>query len=185
MEIKVLGVCGSPIKGGNTETLLRRSMEAAEAGGDVKTEMVTLADKNIKDCRHCDWCLTKQEDDKFCAQQDDMMELYPKVLEADVLLLASPVYLARLSGHMASFMDRLRVFAVGKRYHSSLRNKVGGALAVAWGRNLGLETTLLSIASGFMVLEMIVVGPPHGFGSPLGAAALSTVPDRRNNPPET
>ena len=171
MEIKILGVCGSPIKRGNAETLLRQSLEAAEATGGVKTEMITMAGKNIKDCRHCDWCLTKQEEGKFCAQKDDMTEIYPKVLEADALLLASPVYIARLSGHMACFIDRLRVFAVGKLYHGSLRNRVGSALAVAWGRNLGLETTLLSIASGFMIMEMIVVGPPHGFGAPFGAAA--------------
>ena len=180
MEIKILGVCGSPIKEGNTETLLRRSLEAAEATGGVKTEMITMAGKNIKDCRHCDWCLTKQEEGKFCAQQDDMTEIYPKALEADALLLASPVYIARLSGHMACFIDRLRVFAVGNLYHGKLRNKVGSALAVAWGRNLGLETTLLSIASGFMIMEMIVVGPPHGLGAPFGAAALSTVLDEES-----
>ncbi len=184
MEIKILGVCGSPIKGGNAETLLRLSLEAAEATGGVKTELLTMAGKNIKQCRHCDWCITKQEEGKFCAQQDDMTEIYPKALEADALLLASPVYIARLSGHMACFIDRLRGFAVGNMYHGKLRNKVGGALAVAWGRNLGLETTLLSIASGFMIYEMIPVGPPHGLGAPFGAAALSTMPGKGIKEPE-
>jgi len=174
MEIMVLGICGSPIKGGNTEAFLRESLKAAEATGDVKTELITLAGKTIKDCRHCNWCVTKQEEGRFCAQRDDMVGIYPEMLEADALLLASPVYIGRLSGYMACFGDRLRAFSFGNIYRGRLRNKVGGALAVGWGRNYGIETTLLSIISAFLMMEAIPVGPPHGFGSPLGAAGLAS-----------
>jgi len=72
-----------------------------------------------------------------------MEDIYPLVLEADALLLASPVYVARLSGYMASFLDRLRVFAHGNHYKGRLTDKVGGALGVGWFRHGGLETTLL------------------------------------------
>ena len=174
MEIKVLGICGSPIKGGNTEAFLRQSLEAAEATGYAKTELITLAGKDIKDCRHCNWCVKKQEEGKFCAQQDDMVGIYPHILGADALLLASPVYIGRLSGYMACFTDRLRAFAFGNIYGQRLGNKVGGALAVSWGRNYGIETTLLTIISTFFMMGVIPVGPPHGLGSPLGAAGLAS-----------
>ena len=101
MEIKVLGVCGSPIQGGNTETFLEEVSKAAEGTGDVKTELISLAGREIRDCRHCNWCLTKQVEGKFCSQNDDMAEIYAKVLQADGLLLASPVYIGRLSGYLA------------------------------------------------------------------------------------
>ena len=175
MEIEILGICGSPIKGGNTEVFLRRSLDAAEAGGGVKTELITLAGKEIKDCRHCNWCLRKQEEGKVCAQQDDMTGIYPAVLKADALLLASPVYIGRLSGYMACFIDRLRACAHGKFYHARLRNKVGGALAVAWGRNTGLETTLVMLNATFLMMGMIPVTAPFGAaGSAFGAAGLSS-----------
>ena len=174
MEIKILGICGSPIKDGNTEAFLRQSLKAAEATGDVKAELITLAGREIKDCRHCNWCVNKQEEGKFCAQQDDMDGIYPHILGADALLLASPVYIGRLSGYMACFTDRLRAFAFGNTYGQRLGNKVGGALAVGWGRNYGIETTLLSIISALLMMGMIPVGPPHGLGSPLGAAGLAS-----------
>lgn len=174
MEIKVLGICGSPIKGGNTEVFLGECLKAAESVGDVKVKLIALAGKEIRDCRHCNWCAREQEEGKFCAQQDDMVGIYPEALEADAFLLASPVYIGRISGYMACFTDRLRGFAVGNLYHGKLRNKVGGALAVGWGRNYGLETTLLSMVSAFLIMEMVPVGPPYGLGSALGAAGLAS-----------
>ena len=51
MEITVLGICGSPIKGGNTEVFLKESLKAAEATDGVKTKLISLADKDIRDCR--------------------------------------------------------------------------------------------------------------------------------------
>ena len=175
MEIKILGICGSPIKGGNTEVLLKEALKAAESYDGVKTKLVALAGMEIKDCRHCNWCIGKQEEGKFCAQADDMVELYPEVLKADALLLASPVYVGRLSGYLACFVDRFRAFSFGNVYRGKLRNKVGGALAVAWGRHCGIETTLLTIYSTFLIFEMIAVGPLHGAGgSPFGVAGLSS-----------
>jgi len=174
MEINVLGICGSPIKGGNTEAFLKESLKAAEATGDVKAKLIALAGKDIRDCRHCNWCLRKQEEGKLCAQQDDMAGIYPEMLKADALVLASPVYIGRLSGYLACFIDRFRAFAFGNVYHGGMGTKVGGALAVGWLRNYGMETTLLSIISALMMMGMIPVSPPHGLGSPLGAVGLAS-----------
>ena len=170
--IHILGVSGSPVKGGNTETFLKKALDFAESLGAVSSRMVSLAEKNISNCKHCNWCVTKQKEGKPCTQEDDMQEIYPMLLEADAILLATPVYVARLSGYMATFMDRLRVFGHGNLYKGGLTDKVGGALGVGWFRHGGLETALLSVLFGFMTYEMIPVGT--GLGCPWGAPALSS-----------
>lgn len=172
MEIKVLGVCGSPIKGGNTEAFLREALKTAQEFGGVKTELLTLAGRKIENCRHCNWCLAKQAEGEFCAIKDDMTEIFPKVLDADALLIATPVYTTRLSAYLATFLDRFRIFGHGNFYKGKLANKVGGALAVGWYRNLGIETALLSIVSPLLTFGMLPVNCP--WGSPYGAAGLSS-----------
>jgi len=172
-DINVLGICGSPIKGGNTEHFLLEAMKVAEGMDSVKTEMITLVGKDIKDCVHCNWCLSKQEEGKFCAIEDDMVPIFPKVLDADVLLFATPAYVARVSGYLAVVMDRLRACAFGKVYEGKLKDKVGGALAVAWMRHGGVETSLLSIDYFFFGFEMIVATVHHP-GVLFGAGGTSS-----------
>lgn len=173
MRLKILGVCGSPIKGGNSEVFLAEALKAAAEAGDVTTQMVSLAGKRIEDCLHCNFCIRKQEEGKICAQKDDMIEIFPLVMEADALLIATPVYLARLSGRLANFLDRLRALREGKVYKGIMENKPGGALAVSWFRNAGLETALLSIQYAFFALKMLPVGPGR-YGCQWGATGLSS-----------
>ena len=172
MEIKILGVCGSPIKQGNTAAFLTATLKAAEEMDGVTTETVFLSGKDISDCQHCNWCLTGQKPGQFCQQNDDMNEIYPLLVEADGLLLASPVYFARLSGRMACFIDRLRAFAYGNYYRGQLKGKVGGALAVGWTRHGGVETTLLSLNFAFSSLGMLTA---HERGASLGAGGVSSL----------
>ena len=70
MDIHVLEICGSPIKGGNTEHFIREAIKVIEGMGSVTTKMITLAGKDIKDCVHCNWCLKRQEEGRFCAIED-------------------------------------------------------------------------------------------------------------------
>lgn len=179
MGIYVLGVCGSPIKGGNTEIYLEQALQAASGCG-AQGELVSLARCNLKECLHCNFCVRKQQEGVFCAQKDDMVQLYPKVLAADVLLVASPAYFGRLSGLTAIFLDRLRVFVFGNLYGGRMKNKVAGSLAVAWRRAGGVETTLLSMDYAFLAMEMILASVHHeaalygagGFSSLEGTGAF-------------
>jgi multimeric flavodoxin WrbA len=173
MPIGILGICGSPVKGGNTEVFLCEALKTAEGLGDVSTELVRLIEKRIGDCRHCNWCLSKQAEGSFCSLKDDMLELYPKIIEADAILLATPTYGGRLSGYSAVFIDRWRALVLGKRYRGVLRNKVGGALTVAWFRNAGAETTLLSVVSAYLMWGMVVAVPGEG-GCQFGAVGVSS-----------
>jgi multimeric flavodoxin WrbA len=173
MTVKIFGVCGSPIKGGNTEVFLKEALKAAEKIGDVEIDMLSVAGKDIKDCRHCNWCISKQEEGKICALKDDMHEFYFKMLEADGILVASPVYIGRMSGYLANLIDRCRALVHGNYYGHRLKYKVGGALAVVWYRHSGAETTLLTINMAFGIYDMIVVYP--GMVSAHGAAGVSSI----------
>jgi multimeric flavodoxin WrbA len=173
MPINILGICGSPVKGGNTEVFLSEAMKAAEGLGDVSTESVRLIEKRIGDCRHCNWCLSKQDEGLFCCIKDDMLDLYPKIIEADAILLGTPTYGGRLSGYSAVFIDRWRALVLGKRYRGVLRNKVGGAMTVSWFRNAGPETALLSVVSAYLMWGMVVASPGEG-GCQFGAVGLSS-----------
>ena len=103
--MKVVGVCGSPRKG-NTEWMLRKLLErAAEAGAD--TELILLREKDIKGCDGCLGCEAGGKARRgICRINDDMQQIYPKLIEADGLALGTPVYFEMLSGLLKNFMDR-------------------------------------------------------------------------------
>jgi multimeric flavodoxin WrbA len=103
--MKVVGICGSPRKG-NSEWMLRKLLdEAARAGAD--TELILLREKDIKGCDGCLACEAGGAARKgICRIQDDMQQIYPRLLEADALAFATPVYFEMLSGLLKNFMDR-------------------------------------------------------------------------------
>ena len=170
--IRILGICSSPVKDSNTERILKETLDSVKAD-DVHTELVTLKGKTIQDCVQCNWCLLKQKEGKYCSIEDDMVELYPKIIAADGLLLATPVYLARLSGLMAAMLDRMRALDYGKRTSGCLKHKVGAGIAVSWWRNSGVETTLSSLHWAFLTWQMIIASP--GSMSTFGGAAHSSL----------
>lgn len=103
--MKVVGVCGSPRKG-NTEWMLRKLLEGvAKAGAD--TELILLREKDIKGCDGCLTCEVGGKERKgVCTIQDDMQQIYSKLIEADALAFGTPVYFEMLSGLLKNFMDR-------------------------------------------------------------------------------
>jgi multimeric flavodoxin WrbA len=169
--LTIVGVCGSRIKDGNMEAFLAKALSHAGAQDGVRAELIPLHDKRIEGCTQCNWCVRKQSDGKFCVEEDGMSEIYPKLLDADGIILASPAHFGRLSGHLANMIDRLRVFVHGNVYKGALKNKVGGAMAVAYFRGGGVETTLQSINLLFLTVQMIVASPSM---SQQGAAAFTT-----------
>lgn len=172
MEIHILGISGGPVSDGNCHKVIMEALSTAEAEEGVRTDFIGLADKEIRECKHCNWCVKHQKEDIFCVQKDDMASFYPKFLWADGIIIASPVHMGRLSGILACMIDRLRPFVHGKVYRGHLRNKVGGAIAVAFIRGGGVETTLLSLQAMFSVFDMIVA---RSRGYQLGAACLTSI----------
>ncbi len=91
---------GSPRKNGNSDILCDEFMKGAvEAGNEV--EKIRVAEKNIGYCRACYACKNGP-----CAIKDDMTEVLQKMIDADVIVLASPVYFYSIDAQFKALIDR-------------------------------------------------------------------------------
>jgi multimeric flavodoxin WrbA len=102
---KILAVIGSPRKGGNTDILVQKVAEGAESKG-AQVETLWLAKLDIRECDGCHVCWRG----KPCAKRDDMLAIYPKIIEADAIIFGTPVYWYGPTGLMKVFIDRLVYF---------------------------------------------------------------------------
>ena len=102
---KVLILAGSPRKGGNTDLLCDRFAEGArDAGHEV--EKIRVCEKDIHYCTGCDSCIRTGK----CVYRDDMDEIREKMMAADVLVFASPVYFYTISAQIKTLIDRTTPF---------------------------------------------------------------------------
>ena len=99
--MKVLGIFGSPRRGGNTELLLEEALRGAEKEG-AKVERLYLSDITITPCKECHGC----DQTGNCVILDDMQKIYPKLLEADVVILASPIFFYSVTAWAKALIDR-------------------------------------------------------------------------------
>ncbi|MGN0171327.1 MAG: flavodoxin family protein [Acutalibacteraceae bacterium] len=97
----VLIISASPRKNGNSDILCDRFAKGAAENGHT-VEKVFLASKHIGYCRGCGVCNTTHK----CVQKDDMAEILDKMVKADVIVLATPVYFYTMDGQMKTFIDR-------------------------------------------------------------------------------
>lgn len=102
MNKKVLILSGSPRKGGNSDLLCNEFMRGAAESGNA-AETVRIAEKKIGYCRGCYYC--RQSGGK-CVIKDDMDEVLQKIIDADVIVLASPVYFYSIDAQLKAVIDR-------------------------------------------------------------------------------
>lgn len=101
MSKKILILSGSPRKVGNSDYLCDKFSEGArDAGHDV--EKIFVSEKKIGYCRACYACRNSHK----CIIQDDMPEILDKMIQADVLVLASPVYFYSINAQIKTVLDR-------------------------------------------------------------------------------
>lgn len=105
MRLKVLGLAGSPRRRGNTELLLDQVLAGAANRG-AQTEKVILADMRMGPCRECDSCFETGR----CVQQDDYQLLYPRLIKAERIVLAAPIFFTGLPAQAKAFIDRCQCF---------------------------------------------------------------------------
>jgi multimeric flavodoxin WrbA len=98
---RILAINGSPRRRGNTEVLLDAVVKGASAAG-ASCEVVRVSDLNIHPCIGCGGCEKNGE----CVLEDDMTGLYPKILAADRIILASPIYFYGITAQAKAFVDR-------------------------------------------------------------------------------
>lgn len=100
---KVLAISASPRQGGNSDLLCDAFLHGARDAGH-EAEKIRLAEQDIAYCTGCLACIGGSGE---CVQDDDMAGIFDRVLAADVLILASPVYFMTFNGQMKTFIDRL------------------------------------------------------------------------------
>ncbi len=113
--MKILGLVGSPRKGGNTDLLVSAVLYGAGANNN-KIEKLFLYDLDISPCVDCRGCKRRTCQ---CILKDGMKKLYPKLEEADVIIFGTPLYWYGPTAKMKLFIDRLRPYISSKK----LKNK--------------------------------------------------------------
>ena len=108
--MKVLGIYGSPRQGGNSDMLLDEALKGArDAGADVSS--VRCCALQIAGCVECGGCDETGE----CVVQDDMQNVYPLLLQCDVIILASPMFFYGMTSQAKAVIDRCQALWCRKR----------------------------------------------------------------------
>ena len=103
--MKCLGIAASPRAKGNTTTLLKEALSGAKAAG-AKIELVDLRKLNYSGCIACGGCHEKG----FCVVQDDLQNVYTRILEADRIIIAAPIYFMDINAQAKALIDRGQCF---------------------------------------------------------------------------
>ena len=112
MSKKVLGISSSGRVSGNSNQLLQSFLKGATQAGHT-TEIIQLTGKKINFCTGCWQCKKTNQ----CIFRDDMDDIAPKIMAADVIVLASPIYFYAISGQLKTMLDRL------DPYYEQINNK--------------------------------------------------------------
>lgn len=106
---RIVVLTGSVRKDGNTDLLAKAFAE--EAGKLHEVEVISVADYDVHPCIGCNSCFTREG--HRCFREDDMQRIYDSLLQADILVVASPVYFYGISAQLKAVIDRI---------HTPLRN---------------------------------------------------------------
>ncbi|HJX56150.1 MAG TPA: flavodoxin family protein [Methanoregula sp.] len=106
MPIKILAFAGSPRRHGNSEILLDWVLASMSEDQDIRIEKVVLTEADINPCRGCNACETLNK----CVQRDGMDVYHDKIIEADCIILSSPIYCMGLAAQVKALVDRAQVY---------------------------------------------------------------------------
>ncbi|MEM0343879.1 MAG: flavodoxin family protein [Thermoplasmata archaeon] len=158
--MKVLAINGSPRRGGNTAAMIDAATDELRAAG-IEVEVVSLADHDVKPCTGCERCAKQPWD---CPIEDDALPLLRKMVEADGVLMGSPVYCGGVTAQLKALMDRSIVpYQAGE-----LKGKVAGAIAVGGGKHGGQEMTISQLYTYFLMMDMIIAPAEGGYYGAMG-----------------
>jgi len=153
--MKIIGINGSPRKGGNSEVL----MEKALTHLNCETEQINLREYKIDRCLACDVCGKDKNNEQFipCVleHKDDAVQIWEKIVAADGVLLATPVYFGLPSPLLIDFLNRSRYL---RHQNFRLINTVFGVMTIAGRRSGGNETAIFATWYPLIRNAMIPVG---------------------------
>jgi multimeric flavodoxin WrbA len=168
MTVTILGIVGSPRKGGNTEVMVNLALEAAQELGEIQTEVILLSDRVIHPCTACSYCWFNRG---LCKIKDDADGILEKMMASDGLIVGSPSYFGSMTATLKALFERCLRLNILKESQEDmdyervknkevvfpLRNKVAGALSVGGFPGGGQERVMIDIHGFFLLNDMIIV----------------------------
>ncbi|MDR2727527.1 MAG: flavodoxin family protein [Chitinispirillales bacterium] len=150
--MNILGISGTPRKGGNSEILLDAALEPfVKANWNVK--QILLSEKKIEMCIGCETCV---EIKKCLINNDDMIEIYEAYEWCDAIIISAPAYYRNVPAQLKALFDR--TFATwNHQNHHPLKGKLGGAISVGRGQCGGQSIVLNIIYSFYLSNGMLCV----------------------------
>lgn len=161
MAVRILGLNCSPRDNSNSQTILEYSLSRIQDKfkEDFTYEIVNLRELNIMPCIACNVCGKRKDTGEFIpcvnAQNDDAQAVLDKMIAADGIAVATPVYFGMPSHLFSNFIMRLRVL---RHQDFKLRNTVVGVMAIAGRRSGGAETTITQVWLPFIRNNCLIVG---------------------------
>ena len=153
--MKVVAFNGSARKNGNTSFLIRRVLKTLEAEG-FESELIQLAGEPVRGCTACRVCYDTK--DQRCVIKDDRLNEYiQKMLDAEGIILGSPVYFSMMTPELKALIDRAGYVA---RANGDIFKRKVGAAVVAVRRAGGMPTSD-AINHFFLISQMIVPGSSY------------------------
>ena len=159
MSLKVLGISTSPRRDGNSDLLLRQALSGAQQAGSV-VEYLRLCDYRIEGCRECYNCSATG----YCSTKDDYQPILDKMLEADRLIFATPVFFMTVCAQAKLLIDRgqclwVRHTVLHKPLFEPKRDRRGLLIAVGGSRSRKqFDCVRQPVQSCFECLEVDYVG---------------------------
>jgi len=156
MSIKVLGISTSPRINGNSDLLLRRALDGAESVG-ASTEYVRLPDYKVSPCIECNACYTTG----LCKVQDDYQQLLKKMLDADRIIFATPIFFMTVCAQAKMLIDRCQClwahkYVLKKELNTAGHDRRAMVIAVGGSRSKKqFESVRLTMESYFDSLQML------------------------------
>jgi multimeric flavodoxin WrbA len=157
--LKVLGIAGSPRRGGNTDLLLAEVLKGAQSKR-ARVKTIVLNDLDITPCQHCDACFEAG----VCRIKDDMQTVYRELEKADGIVLASPVHFMGVTAQTKAMIDRCqalwaRKYILKRPPLGDSRPRKGLFIAVGGMKLTNLfEPSLATIKALFKVLDITFAG---------------------------
>ena len=149
---KVLFICASPRKDGNTAQVLSECAEVIENQG-LETEIIYLRGKRIESCRACGKCAKIHR----CQIDDGLNEIIDKIRESKGFIVGTPVYFGTARGDSMAALQRIGYVSMNSNRFLSW--KVGGPIAVA--RRGGQTSTIQELLMFYLINDMIVPGSTY------------------------
>jgi multimeric flavodoxin WrbA len=163
---RVVVILGSPRKNGNSAILAKNVISGANSLG-ARVDSYYLHEMDIKPCDACDVC--QKGDSDSCIIPDDMQVIYPKLLKADVIVIASPIYWFSLSAQTKLFMDRCYALGTSDRYNLEGK-KIG--IVLTYGDsdpfNSGAVNAIRTLQDAYNYVGASIVGLVYGSASKAG-----------------